>query len=227
MTRLKRLLIRLGVVLFILGVLVLIGFVAGTRVERNRTIYELLSKNEELRAAIANLTAESQIAYAKVISQTTRDGRLFTRLRFVETARDDPAQSILEKDVELEGDVIHFDALIVRFGDEYVSDGRERALYLWRRVYSDKMAPETGFTIEAVGAEPKRYRDIFAKLPLEDREMFWTEIWKLSNDPLRLKQAGITTIEGKAIYRKVRPGLIYVFKISNTGNFHSEAVPAL
>jgi len=227
MTRLKRLLIKLGVLLFILGACVLIGYVAHMRVDRNRTIYELLSKNEELRAAIANLTAESQIAYAKVISQTTRDGRLFTRVRFVETARDDPTQSILEKDIELEGDVIHFDALIVKFGDEYVSDGRERALYLWRRVYSDKMAPETGFTIEAVGAEPKRYRDIFAKLPLEDREMFWTEIWNLSNDPLRLKQAGITTIEGNAVYRKVRPGLIYVFKISNTGHFQSEAVPAL
>ncbi|NLH17176.1 MAG: hypothetical protein GX455_11410, partial [Phycisphaerae bacterium] len=53
------------------------------------------------------------------------------------------------------------------------------------------------------------------------------EIWALSNDPARLQQLGITAVYGNVVYRKLRPGLIYVFKISNTGQLYPETVPAL
>jgi hypothetical protein len=62
---------------------------------------------------------------------------------------------------------------------------------------------------------------------LKDRKLFWDEIWALSNDPARLQQAGITAIYGNVVYRKLRPGLIYVFKISNSGQLYPETVPAL
>ena len=55
--------------------------------------------------------------------------------------------------------------------------------------------------------------------------MFWPEIWELSNDPDRLKDAGIQAIYGNAVYKKLRPGLIYVFKISPSGQLYPEVVP--
>jgi len=39
---------------------------------------------------------------------------------------------VLEKEYEIEGDIIHFDALIVKFDEQLVMDGKERTLYLWR-----------------------------------------------------------------------------------------------
>ena len=60
----------------------------------------------------------------------------------METDRKDMLKRVLEKEYEIEGDIIHFDSLIVKFDEQSVIDGNERALYLWRRVYSDKMRPD-------------------------------------------------------------------------------------
>ena len=106
-----------------------------------------------------------------------------------------------------------------------VLDGRERAMYLWRRIYGETMAPQNGFAIESPGAEPARYADLMSRLSIKQREMFWSNIWDLANDAEKLKQEGITAIYGNAVYSKLRPGLIYVFKISPTGQLYPEVVP--
>jgi hypothetical protein len=188
------------------------------------TIHELLGENKELKQAISTLTTEDQIGYAKVISQRTENGKLLTTLRFVETSRDDKTKTILQKEYTIEGDVIHFDALIVKFEDQMVLDGKARALYLWRRVYGEKMAPEEGFPIEEPGTEPRRYADLLKVLPIEQQELFWSEVWKLANNPEQLGQHGIRAIYGNVIYSQLREGLIYVFKIGPTGHLYVEDV---
>jgi len=116
------------------------------------TIHELLAENKELKQAITNLNREDQIGYAKVVGQEMKDGELFTTIRFVETARDDKLNKILEKEYTIAGDIIHFDALIVKFGSKMVMDGRTRALYLWRRVYGEKMTPAEGLCHRRAGS---------------------------------------------------------------------------
>jgi hypothetical protein len=189
------------------------------------TIHELLNENKQLKQAIGNLTDEDQIGYAKVLSQRNDSGRLLTTLRFVETARDDKTRRILQKEYTVEGDVVHFDALIVTFGDKMVMDGRARALYLWRRVYGETMAPQDGYPIEEPGTEPKRYDGLLQALPIQHQQLFWTEIWDLANNLDKLKEYDIKAIYGNAIYRKLREGLIYVFKIKPTGELSVEVIP--
>ena len=188
-------------------------------------VHRLLADNKRLKQAITNLMGEEQIGYAKVVSQLTEDGRLLTTMRFVETARDDKLRKILEKEYTIEGDIIHFDALIVKFGDKMVMDGKTRALYLWRRVYGEKMPPEAGFPIEEPGTEPQRYSSLFEALPIEQKQLFWSNIWDLANDPEKLKQYDIEAIYGNVVYSRLRPGLIYVFKISPTGQVYPEVIP--
>jgi hypothetical protein len=190
-----------------------------------KTIHELLAENKHLKQAITNLTTEEQIGYAKVISQEMTDGRLLTTIKFVETARDDKLKKILEKEYTIEGDIVHFDALIVKFGDKMVMDGKTRALYLWRRVYGEKMTPEEGFTIEEPGVEPQRYNSLLEALPIKHRQMFWTSIWDLANDTEKLKEHDIEAIYGNVVYSPLRKGLIYIFKISPTGQVYREVVP--
>jgi len=189
------------------------------------TIHKLLAENKQLKQAITNLTQEDQIGYAKVTAQETKDGILLTTIKFVETDRDDKLKKILEKEYSIEGDIIHFDALIVKFGDKMVMDGKAKALYLWRRVYGEKMAPEDGFAIEEPGAEPKRYGDLLAALPVKQRKLFWSSIWDLANDPEKLKEYDIKAIYGNVVYSRLRMGLIYVFKISSTGQVYPEIIP--
>ncbi|MCB1121873.1 MAG: hypothetical protein KJT03_10015 [Verrucomicrobiae bacterium] len=191
------------------------------------TIEALLTENRQLKESIENLTREEQIGYAKVVNQFEKEGTQFTTLKFVETARNDPLEIVFENEFTVEGDVIHFDALIVKFTDEFVSDGKARALYLWRRVYGEYMAPRDGFPIEVHGRMPERYRGLLAGLPVKERELFWSEIWDLAHDQSRLKQYGIEAVFGSAVYSELRPGLVYIFKISATGQVYPEIIPDL
>jgi hypothetical protein len=192
---------------------------------RAMTIQELLTENKHLKQAITNLTNEDQIGYAKVVAQETRDGELITTIRFIETARDDKLKTILEKVYTIEGDIVHFDALIVKFGDKMVMDGKTRALYLWRRIYGERMAPRDGFAIEEPGAEPQRYSDMLELFDVKEKQLFWSNIWDLANDPDKLKGHDIEAVYGNAVYSKLRKGLIYVFKINPTGQVYPEVVP--
>jgi len=187
------------------------------------SIHELLTENRELNQAIGNLTAEESIGYA-VVEDQSRDevGRLRTTIRFVQTAAGNPDELVAEQRFELPGDVIHFDALIVKFGDEYVKSGEERALYLWRRVYSEQMAPDQGPAIEAAGEAPERYHAISKVLRLEERQLFWEAIWDLANDPARLQDYGITAAFGSVTYTRMQPDKVYEFKISATGQIYPE-----
>jgi len=211
----------------IVAVLAGIAYLGRTPYKAVATIHQLLTENKELKKALTNLRREDQIGYAKVIRQETRDGELFTTIRFVETARDNKLNKILEKEYTISGDIIHFDALIVKFGSKMVMDGRTKALYLWRRVYGEKMTPAEGFPIEEPGAEPQRYKDLLEALPIESRKMFWSKIWELANDTEKLAQYDIDAIYGNAVYWKLREGLIYVFKINSTGQVYPEIVPDL
>lgn len=203
------------------------GFLLWRQFTTNRTIEQLLAENEGLKTAISNLTEERQIGYAKVLSQETREGKLYTKLLFVEVDPSDFTEHILRREYEVEGDVVHFDTLIVTFGGDLVRDGTERAMYLWRRIYGEKMTPEQGFPIETEGQPSPRYTEISAKLTIEDQQLFWNEIWSLSNNPKRLEKLGIKAVFGNAVYRQLKPGLIYVFKISNTGTLYPEIIPDL
>jgi hypothetical protein len=214
-------------VLALLGLAAGGGYVLWRQYTVNETVEKLLVENATLREAINNLTEETQIGYAKVTGQETREGALYTRILFVETDPEDMTRRVLEKEYEIEGDVVHFDALIVKFTSPMVMEGREKSMYLWRRVYGEKMRPEDGFAIQTPFEEPKRYRMIGQKLTVSERERFWDEIWDLSNEPKKLESQGIQAIFGNVVYKRLRPGLIYVFKINAAGSIYPEMVPEL
>jgi len=217
--------IKITTLLLLVVVLVAAGYFGRGFFLREMTIHQLLNENKQLKTAITNLTTEEQIGFAKVIKQETRDGKIWTTLRFVETARDDKLKKIVEKDYTIEGDVVHFDALIVKFSDKMVMDGKERAMFLWRRVYGETMAPQDGFPIESPGAEPQRYADLMKRLSIKQREMFWSNIWDLANNPEKLNEYGISAIYGNVVYSQLKPGLIYIFKINPAGQVYREVVP--
>ncbi|MFI4913258.1 MAG: hypothetical protein ACIAQZ_16495 [Sedimentisphaeraceae bacterium JB056] len=191
----------------------------------NKTIEELLSENTELKEAISNLEYEEQIGYAKVLAQYQRDDKLYTKLLFVETVPGDPSSQVLRKEFEIEGDVVHFDAIIVKFSGPLVTDGKERALYMWRRVYGESMSPEQGLPIETEGLPSVRYESLCRKLSIEDNELFWSQLWNLSNDPKKLEPLGVKAIFGNVVYKRLKPGLVYIFKVNSSGNLYPETIP--
>jgi len=214
------LLILFGVALLLIAIGI---YRAGSAIDK------LLTENKKLKQALTNLTDTGKIGYAKVTSQTVdNEGKvLSTQLKFVETARDNELDKILEKTYTIDGDIVHFDALIVKFGDKVVMNGQKKSLYLWRRIYGENMAPGSGFPIEEPGKEPQRYSELLKQLSLRQREVFWENIWSLANDPQKLRKYDIEAIFGNVTYVKLKKGLLYIFRISSTGQVYPEVVPEL
>ena len=189
------------------------------------SIHSLLTENHELNKVITNLTQEEQIGYAVVESQAVDElGQRSLVVRFVQTAAGNPKEIVDEQLFAVSGDVVYFDALIVKFTDEYVRDGKERALYLWRRVYGEQTPPEQGEPIQVPGSAPERYHAISRSLKVKDRDVFWEAVWSLANDPTRLSQYGIKAVFGNAIYTRMEMDKVYLFKIGATGQIYSEVV---
>ncbi len=205
-------------------VLVALALIGGTFFYGTKTVHDLLRNNEKLKKAITTLTHEDQIGFAKVIRQETRDGTLYTTIKFVETDRGDMLHRLLEREYEIEGDIVHFDALIVTFDKQMVMDGKARSLYLWRRVYGENMTPAEGYDIESPDTFPVRYAELTNELKLPEQKIFWNAIWELANNPEVLRDHGIKAIYGNVVYKRLRPGLIYVFKIGNDGQVYPETV---
>ena len=187
------------------------------------TIHSLLTENHQLNKAIRNLTEEQQIGYATLESQTNDAlGNVESLVRFVQTAAGNPDEVVSEQLFHIKGDVVHFDALIVKFSNEYVKDGKGRSLFLWRRIYGEDTPPGEAQLIEAPGGSPERYRIITESLRLKNQPVFWEAIWSLANDPARLNEYGVSAVYGNAIYTQMQPGKINIFKIDSTGQIYPE-----
>ena len=222
-----KMLIKTGISFATVVIVAGAGIFLWRQVSSNRTIEQLLNENIELKTAITNLSQEDKIGFAKVLSQETRNGQIFSKIVFVETDPEDFTKHLLRKEYEVTGDVVFFDVLVVTFGDQLVMDGTERAMYLWRRTYGEHQPPAEGFALEPAGQPSPRYTQLCEKLSIEDRQLFWDEIWQLSNNPKRLENLGIKAVLGKAVYRPLKPGLVYIFKVSSSGAISSEFVPDL
>lgn len=218
---------KIAIASLALGGIVVGGILSYAALFAGKTIHDLLGENSELREAISNLAQEDQVGYAKVVSQETIDGATRTRMLFVVTDREDPTARVIEREVDIDGDVVFFDALIVKFGGDIVMDGKEKSLLLWRRLYGENTPPSEGHPIEIEGSSSPRYTDLSSKLSLAEQEIFWTEIWNLADNPDRLSSLGVQALYGNAVYRRVRPGVIYVFHIEATGALYVEAVADL
>ena len=216
---------RLIGTLMALAALVTAGILGVTFYHSTASIHQLLTENHQLNKAVRNLTQEEQIGYATLQSQSRNElGELQSVVRFVQTAADDSKTVVSEQLFTIPGEIVHFDALIVKFTTEYVKDGSERALYLWRRIYGETTTPADGDAIEMVGSAPERYYSITESLQLKNRDLFWEAIWDLANDPEQLSDYGVQAVFGNAIYTRMEPGKVYLFKISSTGQIYPETV---
>ena len=211
--------------LIIVAVLLTAGVLGVAFYYSTASIHELLAENQRLSKAVHNLTQEEQIGYAVLESQSRNEsGTVINKVRFVQTAADDPRIIVSEQLFDISSDVIYFDALIVKFTNKFVKDGKERALYLWRRIHGEQTPPIDGQAIETPGAFPERYNSITQSLRFKNKDIFWDAIWDLANDPEQLSDYGLTAVFGNAIYIRPQPGKVYIFKISPTGQIYPEVL---
>ncbi len=193
--------------------------------QRTRDLRALVQDNRHLRQALARLAEETQVGLIEVLDvHLTPDGPVMD-LRFRETAPGRPDRIIQEHRLRLTGEEIYADALVVRFPGERVADGQARALFLWRRIFTDEIPPKGGFPLQPEGQPPRRYAGWLEALSLPQQFRFWEEIWDLAHHPDRLADLGVRAIHGQSVSVKARAGGTYRVSLGAAGDLILEVAP--
>jgi hypothetical protein len=167
------------------------------------------------------LKVDHRVAELQVLGQEKHavSDRLVTRFSFVEV--DDEGRLLEEpREFVIEGDVVHVDALVVSFQDEYVEKGdplRGTALCLFRRVYGEYQSPSEAALLDPIGNRPVAYSRGHEPSKLEKE--IWGDFWEYANNPQKAQEAGVRTAQGKVSYTQLRPQMRYRLMLRSTGDF--------
>ena len=198
--------------------------------ELNVDLAEKKKEIERLSTAVRLLKVDHRVAELTVLDQREApdSDRTVTRFSFVEV--NDEGQPLEQpQEFTIEGDIVHIDALVVSFLDEYVEKGdplRGTSLCLFRRIYGEDQKPSEGFPLDPVGSRPAAYSR--GSEPSELEREIWNNFWEYANNPKKAEQAGVRTAQGKVSYTQLREGMRYRLLLRSTGDFtiQPETAPA-
>ena len=131
------------------------GFYAYERFTEHQAL--LARQAEELRRKqqiIERLSGSTRVAQAMVARRWEEDGRVMTRIRFVEI--DGNGEALASKEVVVEGETVYFDALVLKFDHAHVAAGdavRGKSILLFRRVFGEHQKPSEGAKLDEAGVE--------------------------------------------------------------------------
>lgn len=181
---------------------------------------------ERLQAVVARLESESRRAEAVVVRQEERGGLTRTTFRFGEV--DPNGRPLPAREFTVDGDVVFFDALVIRFDGERVKAGdplRGHSLALFRRVFGEFQRPADGFAIDgaSAGGVPDVFRARPRATPFETQ--LWARFWDLAADPEAAAREGVSVAQGEAVYTRMRPGLLYRITLAANGGLSIRPEP--
>lgn len=191
--------------------------------EANQEIVELGTHIEELDAeieakdlqisqlevALQFIKVDHRVARVEVIDQSEVDGKVQTRVRFVELDSEGDAMGE-GRELTIEGKVLYVEGLVIKFEDTYVEAGdflRGTSLCLFRRAFSENQSPEQGTSIDSVGFHPLPYSG--DNVPDEFYNELWDKFWDYANDPDLAASKGVRAAHGEAPFVELRPGKTY------------------
>jgi hypothetical protein len=179
-----------------------------------------------LEKIIQRLSAESRVAEVLVTGVNYNEEALanFTTIKFLEY---DASGSPLEpKYFTFPGNIIQFQALVVRFDDKFVMAGdrlKGKSAYLfWKAFMLDGQSTKE-FPISYVEEVPGGYKVKSKDGRFEER--FWREFWKYALDKRSAQRAGIKNVQIEAPGAMFVPGYLYTIKIEHDGGLRIETQP--
>src|SRR5262249_41022544 len=119
----------------------------------------------------------------------------------------------------LPGEEIYIDALVTVFESDAVQSGEARSLYLFRRIFTERVAPQDGFPLYHAGGssdgvpEPYVHRTIGPSAQLRGLH----HLWRLIEDTAYAEAHRVRTHFGQAVYARMEPGLCYTVTLQNHG----------
>jgi hypothetical protein len=202
--------------------------------QRAERIRQLEREKAELQRIVERLKTRRRVAQVFVVDQrTASDARVqettieFTPLgRLGEVGR----ASVFT----VPGEVCYFDALVIRFEDEYVEAGdplRGHSLHLFRRAFGEDQPPRDGYPLDEPGGVPAAYRGGDSE-PSRFERRLWRRFWEYAENPSLAAELGVRVAQGEAVYQRLRKGEYWQVSIRADGGLEfsrleSPPVPTL
>jgi cell division protein FtsB len=196
-----------------------VGQLQKRNTELKESVASLEAQRAELQRFVERLTAESRVAEVKVLGQR-RDaeaGVVLTTFEFVETGR---AGQAPPRVFTLRGDIVYFEALVIRFLDKEVMVGdplRGKSLHLFRRAFGDAQQPREGPPLAASHEDgiPDVYR--VSPSPSAFERRLWRLFWHWADHPAEAEKEGVAVASIKAEGFRPAPGATYQITLRHAG----------
>jgi len=182
-------------------------------------------KTVELQQIVQRLSAEHRVADVMVTDQQSLNGTLRTTILFVEYRPD--GTSIPAKRFTIDGNMIHLDAMVVKFDGKFVEDNdplRGHSIALFTRLYGDSQAPSQGFPMDEPGRVPEVYHDSDPHVARFEQNL-WQNFWRLADDASYRQAMGVRIAQGEGVWRPFEPGLLYTITLESNGGLNIRSEP--
>jgi hypothetical protein len=203
-----------------IGILCVAVALAGVGISR------WIQRERVLRQIIERLHAETRMADVLVtkseFDETTR--KIKTTIKFLEyDARGKPLEP---QHFTFEGNIIQFQALVIRFNDKLVEAGdrlRGKSAAFFMKAFVLDGNKTQMFDITKVHEVPGGYR--ISEKTNDFETKLWLEFWNYALDPKKREHAGIKNAQIEAPGAMFLPGTIYTLKIEHDGGLRIDASP--
>ena len=187
--------------------------------------HELEQKVQFLQKVAERFQGERRAAEVVLTDQWTdqASGDPVITLRFTEY--DHAGQPMPPRYLRVRGDEVYFDALVIKFENQYVAAGdalRGQSIYLFRRVFGNKQKPDEGEPIDQRQISGAPIPDVYRvdPNPSSYELQLWQDFWSYANDKEAARQQGVRVVQGEAAYTKILPGRIYTLTIQANGGIN-------
>jgi hypothetical protein len=183
-------------------------------------------RTRQLEQIIQRLTADSRVAQV-LVTETSYDKKTdttYTTIKFLEY--DTELNPLEPKYFTFSGNLIQFQALVIRFDDFYIKKGhplKGKSAYLFMKAFrlTDKGAEI--FDITKINQVPSGYKAESVNNAFQ--EQLWREFWQYALNTEQAKKAGIKNAQIEAPGTKFVPGLVYTIRIEHSGGLRIDSEP--
>ena len=203
--------------LTLLRTLLMIG-VLGLMLAAGYWVYEIWNEKTVYERYLHNLLGEQRVAEVCILDQQwPADEPVRTTVRFQEFRQNGQPLSPLV--VTLPGEEIYVDAFVTLFESDAVKSGQAKSVYLFRRIFTEQMAPHVGFPLyrsEGSGdGIPQSY--VRQDIDRTAQQRVWGHLCRLIEDAAYAETQRVRTTFGQAVYAKMQTGQCYMLTIQHNG----------
>jgi hypothetical protein len=147
-----------------------------------------------------------------------------TTIKFLEY--DVQGRSMTPKYFTFNGNLIQFQTLVVRFGDQYVEQGHRlkgKSIYLFLKAFVLNGANTQEFEITRPKEVPQGYR--VSSNPGEFEKRIWERFWAYALDPRERAHIGVKNAQVEAPGSVFVPGTIYTLMLEHDGGIRIDTRP--